>query len=85
MIDLDGFKAINDQFGQAVGNELLRGLGAAFRARGRATDVLARLSGDEFAVLLPGSGSGDRGDRRRGARRARPRLRVRRWGANGRR
>jgi diguanylate cyclase (GGDEF)-like protein/PAS domain S-box-containing protein len=53
MIDLDGFKAINDQFGQAAGNALLSGLGAAFRARARTTDVVARLHGDEFAVLLP--------------------------------
>jgi len=55
MIDLDGFKAVNDQFGHAVGDELLRGLGANLRERSRETDVLARLSGDEFAVLLPGA------------------------------
>ena len=53
MMDLDGFKDINDQFGHAVGDELLRGLGASLRERSRATDVLARLSGDEFAILLP--------------------------------
>jgi diguanylate cyclase (GGDEF)-like protein/PAS domain S-box-containing protein len=53
MVDLDGFKDINDQFGHAVGDELLRGLGASLRERSRATDVLARLSGDEFAILLP--------------------------------
>ena len=53
MMDLDGFKDINDQFGHAVGDELLRGLSASLRERSRATDVLARLSGDEFAILLP--------------------------------
>jgi len=55
MIDLDGFKGVNDQFGHAVGDELLRGVGASLRERSRETDVLARLSGDEFAVLLPGA------------------------------
>ena len=53
MIDLDGFKAVNDRFGHGVGDELLRSLSANLRERSRATDVLARLSGDEFAVLLP--------------------------------
>ena len=53
MLDLDGFKAVNDQFGHAVGDELLSGLAAALRIRCRETDVLARLSGDEFAILLP--------------------------------
>ena len=53
MIDLDGFKDVNDQFGHGVGDELLRTLSASLRERSRETDVLARLSGDEFAVLLP--------------------------------
>ena len=53
MLDLDGFKAVNDQFGHAVGDELLSGLAAALRIRCRETDVLARLGGDEFAILLP--------------------------------
>ena len=55
MIDLDGFKEVNDRFGHAVGDELLRGLGANLRQRSRQTDVIARLSGDEFALLLPGA------------------------------
>ncbi len=53
MMDLDGFKAVNDRFGHAVGDELLRSLSAAMRGRSRVTDVVARLSGDEFALLLP--------------------------------
>jgi diguanylate cyclase (GGDEF)-like protein/PAS domain S-box-containing protein len=55
IVDLDGFKEVNDQFGHAVGDELLRTLSAALRDRARATDVLARLGGDEFALLLPGA------------------------------
>jgi diguanylate cyclase (GGDEF)-like protein/PAS domain S-box-containing protein len=54
MVDLDGFKAVNDQFGHAAGDQLLRGLAAALRARSRVTDVLARLSGDEFVLLTSG-------------------------------
>jgi diguanylate cyclase (GGDEF)-like protein/PAS domain S-box-containing protein len=54
MLDLDGFKAVNDRFGHAAGDELLRGLSAEMRERSRATDVVARLGGDEFALLLPG-------------------------------
>jgi diguanylate cyclase (GGDEF)-like protein len=53
MLDLDGFKAINDRFGHAMGDAVLRGLSEDLHARCRETDVLARLSGDEFAVLMP--------------------------------
>ena len=53
MLDLDGFKAVNDRLGHAMGDELLRGLAADLHARTRETDVLARLSGDEFAMLMP--------------------------------
>ncbi|HWT30169.1 MAG TPA: EAL domain-containing protein [Propylenella sp.] len=55
MMDLDGFKGVNDQYGHAVGDELLRGLAATLRQRTRETDVLARLGGDEFVLLLPGA------------------------------
>jgi len=52
MIDLDGFKQINDTHGHAAGDELLKGVADAIHKRVRATDLAARLGGDEFAVLL---------------------------------
>ncbi len=52
-IDLDGFKAINDRFGHLFGDEILRGSALAMQATLRSTDLIARIGGDEFAVLLP--------------------------------
>jgi diguanylate cyclase (GGDEF)-like protein/PAS domain S-box-containing protein len=51
-IDLDEFKAINDQFGHSVGDEVLATLGRRIQELIRAGDSVARLGGDEFAVLL---------------------------------
>jgi diguanylate cyclase (GGDEF)-like protein len=51
-IDLDGFKAINDTRGHAVGDELLCSIAARLRQQVRKHDLAARLAGDEFAVLL---------------------------------
>ncbi len=50
--DLDGFKQINDLYGHAAGDEALQRIARALSARVRSTDVLARIGGDEFAVLL---------------------------------
>jgi len=51
-IDLDGFKHINDYYGHAVGDELLKRLAQRLNAGLRRSDLLARLSGDEFALLI---------------------------------
>jgi len=52
VIDLDGFKEINDTLGHAAGDEVLRWAARQFRAQVSEQDVLARLGGDEFAVVL---------------------------------
>jgi diguanylate cyclase (GGDEF)-like protein len=56
VLDLNGFKALNDRHGHAAGDQVLQRIGSVLRSSMRAGDVAARMGGDEFAVLLNRSG-----------------------------
>jgi diguanylate cyclase (GGDEF)-like protein len=60
-LDCDNFKTVNDRFGHAGGDLLLRTVAATLTAHVRLTDHVARLGGDEFAMLLPDAGARDAG------------------------
>ena len=53
IIDIDGLKGVNDSHGHHAGDQLIRRVAGIMRERVRTTDIVARLSGDEFAVLMP--------------------------------
>lgn len=53
MLDIDHFRSINESYGQAVGDEGIRRLAAIMRTTLRDSDIIGRLGGEEFAVLLP--------------------------------
>ena len=53
MLDLDGFKAVNDTFGHKIGDVLLKGIAKAMTAQLRDYDFLARYAGDEFVAIVP--------------------------------
>ena len=70
LIDLDHFKSVNDRFGHAGGDEVLRSFAEIARATMRSSDLIGRLGGEEFAVLMPDTDpveSGIAGERLRDA------------------
>lgn len=59
MIDIDNFKSVNDRFGHAVGDKVIQRLAEVCGAAKRDPDILARVGGEEFAMLLPETSAGD--------------------------
>jgi diguanylate cyclase (GGDEF)-like protein len=58
VIDIDGLKEVNDRLGHQAGDTMIRRVSEILRERVRATDIVARLAGDEFAVLMPQTDAG---------------------------
>ena len=70
MLDVDGFKKINDAYGHAAGDSLLQALATLLQSKIRASDVLCRYGGDEFCIMMPETSLEDaamRGDECRSA------------------
>jgi diguanylate cyclase (GGDEF)-like protein len=63
VLDLDHFKAVNDTYGHLVGDRVLAAAAEALRRMVRAHDLVGRLGGEEFVVLLRGAAYGERGER----------------------
>jgi diguanylate cyclase (GGDEF)-like protein len=55
MLDLDGLESANDRLGQAAGDEILRDIATILKKHTRVIDACFRLSGDEFAIVMPGT------------------------------
>lgn len=63
MLDLDDFKSVNDDHGHAVGDQVLKQLGARLRKGLRGTDTAARIGGDEFGLIFPRIAGGQAAER----------------------
>ena len=59
MLDIDHFKVVNDTYGHATGDRVLRSLSRLLGQRMRQTDYIGRYGGEEFAIIMSGSGSED--------------------------
>jgi diguanylate cyclase (GGDEF)-like protein len=62
MLDLDHFKRFNDEYGHVAGDHLLKSLAAAWLKEIRTTDLLARIGGEEFVLVLPGAAADQAGE-----------------------
>lgn len=59
MVDIDFFKKVNDNYGHAMGDQVLKTAAGLIKSSIRKTDILARYGGEEFIVLMPSTGAGD--------------------------
>lgn len=59
VVDVDHFKAVNDAHGHAVGDEVLKAIAVSIMAEARKEDIVARMGGEEFVILLPDAGIGE--------------------------
>lgn len=59
ILDLDNFKHVNDQYGHATGDRVLRSLSTVLRRRSRRSDIVGRCGGEEFVLILPGTRGSD--------------------------